>query len=127
MPPIYNFELEGFPKESRWGWYRAVDVLEVLKNILYLNGDLHGFEPWMAEREFPSIKLGTVPAGNVWDECSPVVEEGKPFGRTMVGSNWFEVAVEGDYYIPAKVGIQLIDAVKHPFKHNLKKVVGLIS
>jgi hypothetical protein len=126
MPPIYRFNLEGYPKESKWGWHKATDVVTTVNNILILQG----FRPMTPEEmteAFPSVMLNTqreYSSFQISRTHSPVIESDRCYGESLVGDqNWLKTVVEGDCFIPAKIGMQFIEAVKHPVKSGL---IGLI-
>ena len=122
LPSIYRFTLEGHPRESQWGWHRATELCEAMNNILELKGHARR-TPIQFSQEFPFIKLGEGNRESGFN--SPVVDLKREFGETSIGSvNWFCTVVKSDMYIPAKVGMQFLNAVKHPIRTAIKKMLS---
>lgn len=121
MPPIYRFDLNGYPKESEWGWHRAIELVDAINNILSLSGRVPMTPEEIGER-FPFIRLNPDPLKGYHNRPSSVVSTERPYGCYFIGeTNWLRTLVKGDLYLPAKIGMQLIDAVKSPVRSALRR------
>jgi len=125
MPPIYRFSLPDCPQESKWGWHRATELVEAINNILKLEGK-EPMSPEQINEKYPFIRLNKKrPHPAVWEPKhvkSPVVCLDRSYGGTSVGeTKWLATLVDGDFFLPAKLGMSLLDAVKHPILCLVKK------
>ena len=121
MPPIYRFSLINLPKESGWGWHRAVEVVEAVNNLLTLKGKAT-MTPKEINETFPFAEINNENS-NCWT-CLLLGTNGN-IGTAFIGSvNWLTTVIQGDYYIPAKLGMQLITAVKNPAYKVFKNILA---
>ena len=119
MPAIYRFKFVN--ADNTCGWHRATELLEALRNIRLLQG-----KPPLTTKEitakYPTISLYKRPIEGVdWPMrgrwLSTVSHDGVLSVRSEhcvyePGDDWLGVHVEHDCYLPAKIGIELIKALK---------------
>jgi len=126
MPPIYRFNIGGSEKESKWGWHRATELLEAINNLLKERGK-EEMSPQLLGETFSFVNPHqTDPSRPYRGESFLVIWQN---GQLMSASirprtNWLESVVEGDHYIPAKVGLSLIEAIKKPFMSKLRRALN---
>lgn len=121
MPAIYRFSLVGHPKESEWGWHRAVELVEAINGIRALQAK-QPMSPSEINKEYPFAQLSN---REKWGgHCTNVVGSDGSFGGTSIGRiDWLETLVSNDMYLPAKIGMALMDAIKHPVVGSLKNML----
>jgi len=118
MPAIYRFDTGLENEMSGWGWHRATELLEAVNNILLAKG-LKPMHPQHIGEKFPFV--------------NPMLEKncGSYFTSTLDGKisststpkhQWLFWAVTCDTFIPAKIGIALLKAVKSPIVSNFKRI-----
>ncbi len=130
MPPIYRFYIPDYPRESTWGWHRATEVVEAVNNILELKGK-QCLSPEDMNKAYPFVVL----EDEIDDQgkYTPVIRDGCSYGGTSVGPvHWLATLVRHDMYLPAKVGMSLINAAKRNATYNAIRratqvVVGAIK
>ena len=117
MPAIHNFDFGAdWPKESKWGWHKASEVLEVINNIRASKEQVPltdidisvKYKELAQDRSYRMLPI--LPYIRDYWMAS---EEGhlvELFQRDALA--WFHFAVTESLYLPAKIGIKLIDAVK---------------
>ena len=121
MPAIYRFSLAGYPKQSKWGWHRATELVEAINSIRGLQCQ-HPMSPSEIIEAYPFAQLGQ---HEKWDCYTDVVRSDGDFGGTNVGSiNWLQTLVRNDMYLPAKIGMALINAIKHPVVGSIKNLIS---
>lgn len=121
MPPIYRFDLAGYQEQSKWGWHRATELVEAINEILALQGR-RMMSPTEINETYPFIKLTE---RNSRGYSTNVVKSDWSFGNTGIGQvNWLNTLVTHDMYLPAKIGMTLINAVKHPAVTKLKNLLA---
>ncbi len=112
LPAIYQFEIPDLPKECRWGWHRAADTLEAANNILHSRGET-AMEPKALCAKYAHIdpypKIGIFETPRALLEVTP---DGQIVDCRSATHEWLEWAVKEDHFIPAKLGLALINAVK---------------
>ena len=124
MPAIYKFSLPGWVEENGWGWHRAVELVEAVNNILASQGK-EAMAPRSLVEEFPFVDP------HIKEDIGPKTRN---LGYTSIDAdgnvwnthceNWLESAVESDSYLPARVGMQLINAVRRLFRSSLRKMLA---
>ncbi len=116
-PAIYRLNLgEHGRAESSWGWHLAEDVWEAITNIRESRGE----EP-ITVRAFTTASR--ISPGKSYIAIETLDYSGTPSGPVQVLNpvddrhswhGWFEDALNEGYYIPAKLGRQLVEAAKLP-------------
>jgi hypothetical protein len=127
MPAIYKFDFPNSPETNSWGWHRATELMEAINNILASEGK----KPSTAKeinQLYPFVNPNK-PKGFLFDKRYPgyliISKEGTPTWRSNgTADSWLESLVTDDYYLPARLGMQLINAVKNPIRSSLKKVLS---
>lgn len=124
MPAIYRLDgIEGFQEEYKaWGWHRATELLTAVQNILLEQG-----KGMKSAAEISDMFLQADPfLVTEAEEKGLMVVKGGCLLRMYCGtdggrqgSKWLRSAVEADEFLPAKVGMMLINAAKHPFRTKL--------
>lgn len=124
MPPVYRFNIPGHSKESGWGWHRATELVEAVNNILRLSSK-KPMSPEELNERYPFLKLNRDPNQNfVLGEATSVLIPGGVYGGHHVGEViWLATLVKMDMYLPAKLGMQLINAVKHPLRSVIRNAM----
>lgn len=129
MPAIYRLKSDSLsPKApaNNWGWHRATELLEAINNILASQG----------KKAMTALQIGESYKHIVpWDSADlthinyskgylVIDQSGRGLLALTGGYSWLERAVCDDQYIPAKLGMRLIDAVKHPIRN---RVIALLT
>lgn len=122
MPPIYRFHIPGRKRESEWGWHRATELLEAANNILVLQGR-EAMDPRTLCERFPFIDPHEKRPDR-FVESYLSIWQGR---QLMIGVSgryeWLSAAVRDDSFLPAKVGMELIRAVKQPVMSSIRRVI----
>lgn len=124
MPPIHRFAIEGFPKQSGWGWHRATELVEVVNNILVLRGESAMTAEQLNER-FPFIELHSGIKDSILNDApwTDVITESDGYGCHYVGdAGWLATLVRENMYLPAKIGMQFITAAKSPTLSEFRSI-----
>ncbi len=118
MPAVYRFPLSDWNEGMEWGWHRATELLEAVNNNLEIQKSPQ-MRPEEIVKHFPQVSP-YLKENNYWLTLMHIDER-------MVHLNggeaidWFTQAVSGDYYLPARIGTELIKAVRK-LKINAVKV-----
>jgi len=116
MPQIYRFHFPNFPKQSKWGWHRATELMAAINNTQLLQGE-KPMSPVQVAKEYPLVNPATT------DDCvEPVffhmIEQNRELSLISVREHnqntWLDNLVAQDCYLPAKIGTQIIQAIEHP-------------
>jgi hypothetical protein len=114
MPAIYQFEIPDHPQESKWGWHKVSELVEAIPNIFLNQGkceiakDTSLISKWL---------------DNYWPRgyflCMD--DNGKICNWMIYSEDWFAALARwGECFIPAKIGMNLINAAKRPFWTSTK-------
>jgi hypothetical protein len=106
MPAIYRFEIPDHPKESRWGWHSIPELKKSITNII--NSD-----------DFVEIgkKFSNLNPGNFLS-----IHNNRLYQSSIgTGDKWLvSVFRDGEGFMPAMIGIKIINAIKHPIRNSIK-------
>ena len=113
MPAIYNLPAIGVP-QATWGWHKASELLEAVQAIIYLQSghNLSADEICLEHLQVDPFKKGLEVASkdgmhlSCYHTCFP-------------RHQWLQRVVDRGNFLPAKVGMSLINAVKHPMLSRL--------
>jgi hypothetical protein len=136
MPPIYRFlwKDEELQNIRKWGWHKASELLVALNGIFIANGKddidvgkfisdnpkLHPYEggavgPYYA---FPGQCL-MVTADGESEVVYPRVGE-----NVTAKGDWLSPLAKQGYYVPAAVGMKLIEAAKKSSTGWFERIMG---
>ena len=130
MPAIYRFTFGGSPEKNKWGWHKASELVEAINTILADRGN-DPMTPKMITQQLSFIDPRTpevICGENIHvsgGELS-IVYENEQLMSSYFSDNtdWLTSLVEKNRYLPAKLGMKLIDAVKHPVRAKIAKLLN---
>lgn len=119
--PIYSFSFSEFPELDNWGWHKVSELVEAINNSLVARGkkpmtaveieeEFWYLSPLqyecLGQTEYPRA-YAIISDGRLWSTCS---------------NEWLRHLVTRDGYLPAKVGMNIMNAIKHPVRHHLARL-----
>ncbi|MBI4088548.1 hypothetical protein HY415_00415 [Candidatus Kaiserbacteria bacterium] len=119
MPPVFRFHFPENSTASTWGWYRAIDLVEVVNNIRILRGQ-RGLTAGEIGREYPDVNPNVFAV-----VMEPVYanENARLGSLSSAPHKWLEC---GNFYrrcfLPAKIGMLLLKVVKDPSRATCTRV-----
>ena len=117
MPPIYRLPRpRGDGVSKNWGWHRAKELIEVIRNLYFISGELMPTAEEICTRfiDIQPTLLGsakrpvTIPRPYICIEADGLNDH----FTTAAGSEWLGKHADNDRFIPARIGIELLRAVK---------------
>jgi len=122
MPPIYSFAFPNDPERRKWGWHRGTELFEAINNTLAAAGR-KPMTTQEIENEFSHLSpVGKKSLGIAVVEIPYIsVHDGRTW--LTLSSEWLGFAVRGNSYLPAKVGVAIINAIKHPVRNRIKRLL----
>lgn len=128
MPAIYKLETR-YSKVNTWGWHRACELLEAIQAILASQG-----KPVLTADEICTKYPHLHPNKPIRDSYSHEPRRASYFtvmsdGVTCYDTrsdpvHWLQNLVDNDSYLPAKIGLAVIKAVKHPMLDKVARVLA---
>ena len=129
MPAIYQFTFEKSPKQSKWGWHNTAELVEAINTILVSSGRKPmSTQEIVQEFQFidphcPNEYFGSSVIQNSYYYI--VNESGQLFKAYHGdGTDWLDWSKGTNSYLPAKIGMKLLNAVKHPIRAKIKSIVS---
>lgn len=125
VPAIYNFTFSVSDDWNKWGWHRATELFEAVNNIR-VSQRKSSLTAWAIPREYPHIDPFTEPNTNGprYLPYLTLVGNQHTWNTSTCGRNWLEPLVNEDAYIPAKLGMQILKAVKNPVLSKICNALG---
>jgi hypothetical protein len=124
MPPIYRFlwKEEHRQDMKKWGWHKASELLVAINGIFIANG-VDNVDAAKFVAEHPRLVPFTGGCIGPWyafpGECLMVTKEGETeivypvLDKTITAEgDWLSPLARSGYFIPAAVGMKLIEAAK---------------
>lgn len=115
----YSFSFSDNSEWRSWGWHRATELFEAINNILVAVGK-KPMTTTEIEKEFSHLS----PMGHeTFGTKTPYLSISGNTTWITTSSHWLGCAVEDDCYIPAKVGMAIIKAIKHPVFNKVNRLL----
>lgn len=124
MPPIYRFPKLKDQQARTWGWHRAKDVFTAINNIRDIMECKPPFDVEQMAAEFRFLKPDSL---IVLRTGEGVTGGGEYVDQIPARDNWIDILVAYDYFMPAKIGMHMLEAVKNPNKAKIRAAMAKLT
>ncbi|MDP2655528.1 MAG: hypothetical protein Q8P17_03265 [bacterium] len=124
MPPIYRFPKLKDSQARTWGWHRAREVFAVINNLRDIVDGKPPLDVEEMAKEYLFLKPDSLTLVRTGEG---ITGGGEHVDQMPARDNWIEMLTAYDYFMPAKIGMLMLEAVKNPNKAKIRAAVAKLT